>query len=65
MYSLTISNQHKLGADRVETFDAVPVDIKNRLKDLGPAREIEVGTQSQQFDFVLTCPICDEGMDCF
>ena len=40
-------NQHKLGADRVETFDAVAVDIKNRLKDLGPAREIEVRTQSQ------------------
>ena len=65
MYSLTISNQHKLGADRVETFDAVPVDIKNRLKDLGPAREIEVRTQSQQVDFVLTCPNFDEGMDCF
>jgi hypothetical protein len=35
--------QHKLGADRKEACLAVPVDPANRLADLGPAREIEVG----------------------
>lgn len=35
-------SQHKLGADRRETFTAVPVDPQNRLKALGLAREIEV-----------------------
>ncbi|OCH94385.1 alpha amylase [Obba rivulosa] len=39
---------HKLGADRMETFPAVPVDPKNRLKDIGPVREIEGWTA---FDF--------------
>lgn len=34
--------QHKLGADRIETFKAVPVDPNNRVKSIGPAREIEV-----------------------
>lgn len=34
--------QHKLGADRVETFLAVRVDSDNRLKDLGPVTEIDV-----------------------
>ncbi|KAG6908545.1 hypothetical protein DXG01_004178 [Tephrocybe rancida] len=32
---------HKIGADRVEPFPAVPVDAQNRLKDAGPEREIE------------------------
>ncbi|KAF8149917.1 glycoside hydrolase family 13 protein [Crassisporium funariophilum] len=32
---------HKLGADRVEAFQAVPVQPDNRLRDAGPAREIE------------------------
>ncbi|KAI0661707.1 alpha amylase [Cubamyces menziesii] len=40
---------HKLGADRPEKFMAVPVDPNNRLKDLGPAREIEGWTA---FDFL-------------
>ncbi|OBZ72127.1 Glucan 1,4-alpha-maltohexaosidase [Grifola frondosa] len=39
---------HKLGADRTEKFAAVPVDPRNRLKDIGPAREIEGWTA---FDF--------------
>ncbi|KAI0091286.1 glycoside hydrolase family 13 protein [Irpex rosettiformis] len=39
---------HKLGADRIEKFDAVPVDPDNRLKAVGPAREIEGWTA---FDF--------------
>ena len=34
--------KHKLGADAVETFSAVPVQSENRLKDAGPAREIQV-----------------------
>ena len=34
--------QHKLGGDRIEAFQAVPVDEKNRLRNIGPAREIEV-----------------------
>ncbi|KAG5353531.1 hypothetical protein C0989_005978 [Termitomyces sp. Mn162] len=34
--------KHKIGADRVERFPAVPVDEQNRLKDIGPEREIEV-----------------------
>lgn len=34
--------QHKLGGDRLESFQAVPVDENNRLKTIGPAREIEV-----------------------
>jgi len=33
--------KHKLGADRVETFQAVPVNENNRLKNAGPAREIQ------------------------
>ncbi|KAI0359895.1 alpha amylase [Trametes cingulata] len=40
---------HKLGADRPEKFMAVPVDPENRLKDIGPAREIEGWTA---FDFL-------------
>ncbi|KAK7033141.1 glycoside hydrolase family 13 protein [Favolaschia claudopus] len=32
---------HKLGADRVEKFPAVPVNAENRLKDEGPPREID------------------------
>ncbi|KAI9060672.1 glycoside hydrolase family 13 protein [Trametes sanguinea] len=40
---------HKLGADRPEKFMAVPVDPHNRLKDIGPAREIEGWTA---FDFL-------------
>ncbi|GBE88371.1 glycoside hydrolase family 13 protein [Sparassis crispa] len=39
---------HKLGGDRCETFNAVPVDPQNRLKELTPAREIEGWTA---FDF--------------
>lgn len=35
--------QHKLGADRTESFPAVPVDPQNRLKEIGPVRMIEVG----------------------
>jgi hypothetical protein len=34
--------KHKLGADAVETFSAIPVQSENRLKDAGPAREIQV-----------------------
>ncbi|KAI0775233.1 alpha amylase [Trametes elegans] len=40
---------HKLGADRPETFMAVSVDPNNRLKDLGPPQEIEGWTA---FDFL-------------
>ncbi|KAG5734948.1 Glucan 1,4-alpha-maltohexaosidase [Termitomyces sp. T112] len=40
---------HKIGADRVERFPAVPVDEQNRLKDIGPEREIEGWTA---FDFL-------------
>ncbi|KAH9917822.1 glycoside hydrolase family 13 protein [Fomitopsis serialis] len=39
---------HKIGADRTETFEAVPVDPQNRLRDLTPPREIEGWTA---FDF--------------
>lgn len=40
---LNLVCQHKIGADRTESFQAVPADPNNRLKDIGPAREIEVG----------------------
>ncbi|KAG6873929.1 hypothetical protein C0995_008968 [Termitomyces sp. Mi166 len=33
---------HKLGADRAECFSAIPVDAQNRLRNVGPEREIEV-----------------------
>ncbi|KAF7374878.1 Glycoside hydrolase family 13 protein [Mycena sanguinolenta] len=39
---------HKLGADRLEKLDAVPVDPQNRLKNAGPVREIDGWTA---FDF--------------
>ncbi|KAJ7475864.1 glycoside hydrolase family 13 protein [Mycena latifolia] len=39
---------HKLGADRFESFQAVSVNPQNRLKDEGPAREIDGWTA---FDF--------------
>ncbi|EPQ54105.1 glycoside hydrolase family 13 protein [Gloeophyllum trabeum ATCC 11539] len=39
---------HKMGADRSERFVAVPVAPDNRLKDIGPPREIEAWTA---FDF--------------
>ncbi|THH20757.1 hypothetical protein EW146_g677 [Bondarzewia mesenterica] len=39
---------HKLGGDRTEKFLAIPVDEKDRRKELGPAREIEGWTA---FDF--------------
>ncbi|KAH9481377.1 Alpha-amylase [Psilocybe cubensis] len=32
---------HKLGGDHVETFNAVPSQPENRLKDAGPVREID------------------------
>ncbi|KAF8183952.1 glycoside hydrolase family 13 protein [Pholiota molesta] len=32
---------HKLGGDRTETFRAVPVQEDNRLRDAGPARQIQ------------------------
>jgi alpha-amylase len=35
-------NQHKLGADRLETFRAVPVDPNNRMKEIGRERVIDV-----------------------
>jgi alpha-amylase len=31
-----------MGADRCETFPAVPVDPNDRLRDIGEAREINV-----------------------
>jgi alpha-amylase len=42
------TTQHKLGADRMESFLAVPVNPQNRLKDEGLAREIGGWTA---FDF--------------
>ncbi|KAJ7931533.1 glycoside hydrolase family 13 protein [Mycena leptocephala] len=39
---------HKLGADRLEGFPAVPVNPENRLEDEGPVREIDGWTA---FDF--------------
>ncbi|KAI0342861.1 glycoside hydrolase family 13 protein [Trametopsis cervina] len=39
---------HKLGADGFETVNAVPVDPNNRLKTIGPVREIDAWTV---FDF--------------
>lgn len=39
---------HKLGADRLEKFNATPVDPNDRLRDIGPTREIEGWTG---FDF--------------
>ncbi|KAK7691063.1 hypothetical protein QCA50_006166 [Cerrena zonata] len=39
---------HKIGADRTESFQAIPVDADNRLKEIGPEREIEGWTA---FDF--------------
>ncbi|KAJ7756441.1 glycoside hydrolase family 13 protein [Mycena maculata] len=39
---------HKLGADRFESFPAIPVNAENRLKDEGPVREIDGWTA---FDF--------------
>ncbi|KAF5367585.1 hypothetical protein D9758_003711 [Tetrapyrgos nigripes] len=32
---------HKIGADRIEVFPAVPVDKENRLKEIGKVRDIE------------------------
>ncbi|KAI0280777.1 glycoside hydrolase family 13 protein [Russula aff. rugulosa BPL654] len=40
---------HKCGADKTETFDAVPVDNTNRLKKIGPVKKIEGWTV---FDFI-------------
>ncbi|KAI0029708.1 glycoside hydrolase family 13 protein [Vararia minispora EC-137] len=39
---------HKLGGDRTETFKVVPVDENDRMKEVGPVREIEGWTA---FDF--------------
>ena len=36
--------KHKTGADKTETFDAIPVDNANRLRKIGPVRKIEVNT---------------------
>lgn len=35
-------SKHKMGADRVEVFNAVPVDPMNRLREIGPITEIQV-----------------------
>jgi len=37
-------HQHKLGADRTETIQVVPVQSENRLKKSGPTRQIEVAS---------------------
>ena len=34
--------KHKVGADKTETFDAIPVDNTNRLRQIGPVKKIEV-----------------------
>ncbi|KAM5535962.1 hypothetical protein V8D89_010402 [Ganoderma adspersum] len=39
---------HKLGGDRLEKFNATPVNPNDRLRDIGPTREIEGWTG---FDF--------------
>ena len=33
-----------MGADRIETCDVIPVDKANRLKEVGPVKQIEVTT---------------------
>ncbi|CAL1716239.1 unnamed protein product [Somion occarium] len=39
---------HKLGGDRTEVFQAIPVDPHHRLRDIGPPQEVEGWTA---FDF--------------
>ncbi|KAI9455990.1 alpha amylase [Russula earlei] len=39
---------HKVGADRTEFFDVIPVDNSNRTREIGPAKKIEGWTA---FDF--------------
>jgi hypothetical protein len=41
------TSKHKCGADRAETFNAIPVDKTNRLREIGPARKIEVNQITQ------------------
>jgi len=38
------TSKHKAGADRTETVDVIPVDNSNRLKEIGPAKKIEVNS---------------------
>jgi hypothetical protein len=45
--------QHKLGADRAETFRAVQVDENNRNLNVGPVKEIEVWFCLARFELEL------------
>jgi hypothetical protein len=36
------TSKHKVGADRIESFNAIPVDNGNRLREIGPPKQIEV-----------------------
>ena len=43
MINITFNTpKHKVGADKTEAFDAVPVDNSNRLRKIGPVKKIEV-----------------------
>jgi len=46
---LRAAPQHKLGADRTESVAAVPVNERNRTKEIGPVRDIDVS------DIILGC----------
>ena len=55
--------QHKMGADHSEIFSAVPVDPHNRLKDIGPVREVEVRILPSGFTASQSVAIWSIGMD--
>ncbi|CAK5268505.1 unnamed protein product [Mycena citricolor] len=59
--SLNLPTQHKLGADRFESFPAVQVNPDNRMQDMGPAREIDGWTA---FDFEGRGTRCDTRARC-
>lgn len=49
---IEIRLQHKLGADRVETFTAVPSNPQDRLKDAGKEREIQVSSTFTLYNLI-------------
>lgn len=52
-----------MGADRTETFDVIPVDKANRLREIGPVRQIEVTTYVESIYYPVEATLLYLGVD--
>ena len=47
-------SQHRLGGDKTEVFEAIPVEANNRLRPKGPPRDIKVSQHKPNLHIKLT-----------